>query len=227
MALLFHRSRWLLAGSLFALSLVPASAVASTPRVSVRVEGAHRTLLPAPSVQTSTRQIHKDGGSCAGTSAAGALERATHGHWSGKFFSSFNDYLITTIEGERHGGNPDYWAFWINNTFASQGICSTRLHSGDRLLFLVDNTNHQMLPLGLRTSHLARAGRSFVVSVVRFDSSGRAKAVSGAIVRGPGVRVRTDSKGHARVRFTRAGRFVLKAYKSGLVRSEVEAVRVR
>src|SRR5215212_6665083 len=53
-------------------------ALAAPADVTVRVEGAERTILPRTAVRTTAEPVGKDGtNTCAGTSALGALDRAT------------------------------------------------------------------------------------------------------------------------------------------------------
>ena len=68
-----------------ALLAAPAAAPGQAP-VTVRVEGSTATVLPRTQVTTTTTPVNKDGQpghDCTGTSAAGALERATGGSWPG------------------------------------------------------------------------------------------------------------------------------------------------
>src|SRR5262245_13970912 len=71
-----------IAGALAVMSLAAPLAHAADPSVvDVRVESLTRTLV-SRTVVTMRRAVVKDGGhSCSGTSAAGALERATGGDW--------------------------------------------------------------------------------------------------------------------------------------------------
>ena len=56
---------------------------------------------------------------CTGTSAAGALELATSGNWSGKWFRGLG-YSVETIAGEtspvrRRRPANFFWSFWLDN----------------------------------------------------------------------------------------------------------------
>src|SRR5438270_467633 len=107
-----------LTGALLVLACVaPLAAGAAGPKVSVRVEGKSRTLLDPTPAQTQSGWITKAGtprGACPATSAAGALDVATHHHWSGAYSSSLG-LAITSILGEAHTfSSPYYWSVWVN-----------------------------------------------------------------------------------------------------------------
>src|SRR5947209_10615580 len=113
---------------------MPASAAAAgSPGVYVRVEGATKTLLAQKLVKTSNASTLR-GHPCSGSSAAGALDVATHGNWSGSFSQSLNDFFISTILGETPSGD-NYWTLWVNGRSSSTGACGTQLHSGDHELW--------------------------------------------------------------------------------------------
>ncbi|MGH2886376.1 MAG: hypothetical protein ACRDPA_27375, partial [Solirubrobacteraceae bacterium] len=67
-----------------------AFAAGSGPSVSVTIKTATKTLRQT-TVHGEKGWITKGGtpkGKCSGNSAAGALDAATHGKWTGKYFSS-------------------------------------------------------------------------------------------------------------------------------------------
>lgn len=208
---------------------VPAGASAATSSVTVRVEGQSRTLVPQVAVKTTGSPVVKDGNaahSCPGSSAAGALERATAGRWSGIWFAGLG-YEVTTIRGELHSGSKDYWTLWVNNRPSSTGVCQTALHRGDRILFFVAPDKGQLFPLGIRAPRRVRVGHVATITVVRYDLKGHAKAVAGALVRRYGKVVgRTDRHGHLRLHFRRRGLQRLDAIRHGYVRTAAVNVLV-
>ena len=64
------------------------------------------------------RQGRQPGHACSGTSAAGALERATAGDWAGTWYDGVRDYSVTTIKGETPQPSPAaaYWGFYVNGS---------------------------------------------------------------------------------------------------------------
>ena len=68
-------------------------------------------------------------GKCSGDSAAGALDAATHGKWSGKYFSSLGDIEVTSIVGVKPPSS-DFWELFVNGKPASTGVCEVKLHAG-------------------------------------------------------------------------------------------------
>jgi hypothetical protein len=93
-------------------SSVPAVA-AGGAKVTVRVEGLSRTLLAPTTVKTHTGSITTGGtprGACPATSAAGALDVATHHRWGGTYNQTYRDLELTSILGETHTfTSPYYW----------------------------------------------------------------------------------------------------------------------
>jgi hypothetical protein len=117
-----------------------ALAAGSGPSVSVQVKSTTKTLLNQTGVHGEKGWITKGGaphGKCSGSSAAGALDAATHGKWTGKYYSSVGNgsIFITSILGVRPTGQNGYWAVYVNGKAASVGACSIKLHAGQKLLF--------------------------------------------------------------------------------------------
>jgi Domain of unknown function (DUF4430) len=114
-----------------------ALAAGSGPAVSVKVKTLSKTLLHATGVHGEKGSITKGKtprGTCPGSSAAGALDAATHGHWTGKYFPSLHDIFITSILGVKPKGH-DFWGLYVNGKLASVGACEIKLRSGQKLLF--------------------------------------------------------------------------------------------
>lgn len=132
------------AGTAVALACA-APALAGPANVTVRVEGESQTLVPATQVTTDTTPVLVEGShSCSGTSAGGALVKATGGDIGGKWFD-FGFQLISA-KGETHndpfGADPArYWALWINYAYSNQGMCDAELQDGDDVLLVVDCTS--------------------------------------------------------------------------------------
>lgn len=215
---------------LASLVLAPAGAWGKT--VSVRVEGANHTLVATTLVTLGTGSFDKDGNpahSCTATSAAGALEEATTGSWSGAWTDGLG-YFVSKIRGETHSGSPDFFTLWRNDRLSSTGICQTELKAGDELLFFVDRcdfdaasgacANQPVLPLEVRiASKESRAGVT-VVTVVAYTATGKAKPVAKASVLRNGVWLgKTDEKGRFRVRLRAKKTFSFTAIKRGYTRS--------
>jgi len=226
-----HRKFLALTGATLAFVLAPSGAAlaAGGTRVTVRVEGSTRALLAPTIVRTHTGSITKGGapaGVCPATSAAGALDVATHHDWRGTFFSSFNDYEIKTILGDTEGGTKSYWGIWINDVYATTGACEIKLHRGDQLLFAVDSVAHHEHPLGLTAPTSATVGHPFTVKVVSYSDAGVAKPLAGAQVSGAGVSGVTNRRGILSVSEPHAGTVVLRARRNGYIRAAPVSVRV-
>jgi hypothetical protein len=226
-----HRSSLLTAaGAAVALALTPAVAVAAgRVSVTVRVEGATTTLLAPKTVTTPSGSITKDGapsGVCPGDTAAGALDVATHHDWAGQYSATYSDYLIDSILGDTPNGKTAFWSVWVNDKYASVGVCALTLKRGDQVLFAVDSTKRYEHPLGLTAPGRATSGHAFTVKVVSYSDQGKASVLAGARVAGGGVSAVTNRKGIATIDTTRTGRVRLTATDGGHIRSAPVTVTV-
>jgi hypothetical protein len=116
-----------------------ALAASSGPAVTWQVKSLTKTLLKPTTVHGEKGWITKGGtpkGKCSGSSAAGALDAATHGKWTGKYFSSLSDIEVTSILGAKPPGS-DFWELFVNGKPASTGVCEVKLHAGQKLLFKI------------------------------------------------------------------------------------------
>lgn len=230
--------RLLLLSSTAALALAVASpALAAPADVTVRVEGADQTLVPRTALRTTTATVNKDGNAahnCTGTSAAGALDQASGGSWSGPWFDG-SGYFAETIKGETHAfPDPQYWELWINNKSSLLGLCGAELQTGDEVLLLVSRcdsapapvfcSNPPVTPLGLSAPRKVTLGAPFTVKVVDYSTTGDATPIAGATVSGGDGPATTDANGNAAVTISSAGDRTLRATASGKVRSASEAV---
>jgi hypothetical protein len=239
-----HRLRGAPAAGIAALALllmllIATAAAAAT--VTVRVEGRDATLLPATVVTTNAAAVDKDGDpthACAGESAAGALEQATGGRWSGQWFSGLG-YSVETLLGEAHAfPDPEFWSLARSNVETTTGICDTTLQNGDEVLFFVARcdvgpppdyacTNPPVRPLGLLgVPRMVSKGQAFTVQVVRYDADGTPARAAGAIVAGGGVSAVADASGTARLTLAGRGPVVLRATRDDSARSGTQTVCV-
>jgi hypothetical protein len=203
----------LVVGALFCL-LVPSSAVAAgaPASVTVRVEGLTETKVLPTLVTTTAAPVIKDGNSadsCPGTSAAGALELATKGAWSGKWFSGLG-YSVETIESESYPfTQPYFWTFWLNHKSQEVGVCGVELESGDEVLLFPECFSEKVgecpavapTPLAIEAPATANVGENVTVTVKQYNSKGEASPAVGASVGGGGAGASTDSQGHATLKF--------------------------
>ena len=129
-----------LAAGVAALVLVPVALAAVPTTVTVQVQGKSKTLLAATSVKVGSGSITKGGvaaGKCPDDTAQGALNVATHGHWTGSWYSSYNEYYITGILGVKETSKKYYWGLYVDGKAASKGACDIKLKAGDKILFKV------------------------------------------------------------------------------------------
>jgi uncharacterized protein DUF4430 len=219
----------LLGAALSAVRTTAGAAAAPSTAITVRVEGPKRTLVPATSVVLDSGTIVKDGvatDSCSGLSAAGALELATRGDWSGTWSASFSAYFLTAIDGLAFPSTgAEYWAFWVNDAPASLGICAYDPKPGDSLLFFPDcfgkSCPKNAGVLGVKAPAIAVVGRPYSASVTAYsDAKGTPSKAVGATVSGGGAQAKTAANGTATLSFTQAGRFTLKVGAPHAIRTE-------
>jgi hypothetical protein len=209
-------------------AVLAAPALGAGSKVSFRVEGATKTLLPATTVAVPTSgSITKGGtpkGSCpeAGT-AAGAFNAATHGDWTGKDFSFGIE--VNSILGESVNNRSRYWELFDNNHVANAGICDLKVKGGDQLLFASVPTRGKQYPIVLKTPSKATVGKPFEVKAFYYRGASAATTpIPG--VSFSGVKGTTNVKGVATVTATKAGKLSLVGSKLGEIRSAAAAVVV-
>lgn len=221
----------LLAGLTVALAVAPA-AHAAPANVHVRAEGATSTVVPRTAVTTTTDAVNKDGQAghdCSGTSAAGALERATGGDWGGNWFEGLG-YSVDRIRGEQSNPSGTYWTLWINYRFSDAGPCGAELQTGDDVLLYIDCFAGCPSPKPLRLTGVpARVapGATAAVKVETFQVSGSPSDTQpvpapDATVQVGGRTFATGPDGTARVTFEGSGPVAVQATKAGHVRSATE-----
>ncbi|MGO9959231.1 MAG: hypothetical protein ACLP50_25220 [Solirubrobacteraceae bacterium] len=210
-----------------AASRTPTATAAAT--VSVRIEGAVRTLLPTRSITVPSGSVTRGGapsGACRGDTVAGALNAATHGHWGGKYFIQYDDYVITSVLGDTPNPMVGYWGVWVDNRFETTGACAIQLRGGDQILFAVDSTLQHEHPLGLSGPATATAGSVFRLKVVSYSDAGRATPLGGAQVTGAGLTLVTNSRGFVSVDTHKTGTLSFDAGATGHIRAATLSVRV-
>ncbi len=219
-------------------------AAGSAPPVTVRAEGATRTLLSTRTVAVPTSgSITKGGtprGACPADSAAGALSAATHGHWNGTYYKGLG-IEVTTILGRTLDPKRAYWEFFVNDRAASKGICETKLRRGESLLFApVPSKGKAEAPIVVRAPKTVTAGKPFDVRAFVYTGKGnatkplnRARAVWSwsAVRQGAGPKL-TESRTRRRdeMRFTFSGassaHLTLVVSAKGEIRSAPIAIKV-
>jgi Domain of unknown function (DUF4430) len=115
-----------------------ALAASSGPSVTVQVKNGTKTLTNSV-VHGEKGWVRKGGtpkGKCPGSSAAGALDAATHGKWTGKYYASVGGVFVTSIDGVKPK-SPDFWNLYVNGKSSNLGVCSVKLHAGEKVLFKV------------------------------------------------------------------------------------------
>ena len=224
----------------------PSSArlAAAGPTVTVRIEGAKRTLLAATVVHTTRGWLTRGGapkGACSAASAAGALQIATAGRWSGAWESKYGDYFLTRILGDTEGGKTSYWDLLVNNVAASTGACGVKLRNGDHLVFAAVPSSGAG-DAESRSAHSAGAdrrpcGQAVQVFVIAYNAKGNPVVGRGDRARGEAgrgrprsraapIRARTNA-GHCDARRDHEpGGIVLGASKTGDARATADDVSV-
>ena len=120
--------------------LVPTAVEAFGSGVKVSIKTLTKTLLPPTKEHGEQGSVTKGGaprGKCPGNSAAGALDVATHGRWTAKWYGKYNDVFISSVLGVKPPNSKDFWEVLVNGKPASTGACEIRLRPGQRLEFKI------------------------------------------------------------------------------------------
>ncbi len=216
-----HKTKLALLGATATLGAGPAAALgSSSSTVTVRIEGASKTLL-APKAERvpGSGFITKGGtppGDCPAATAAGAFDLATGHDWSAKFYPGVQGGIfITSIFGEKPTGN-DYWTVFVDNRSSASGICKIKPHQGEQLLFAV--TNGSQKPLILKGPRRARIGKSITITAGSLGTQGFLAAAR-VHVTGSGVSATTNGRGALRIPIAHTGTLVLHADGKGFIRA--------
>jgi hypothetical protein len=211
----------LAAGALVAPTALAGSPATVTVRVLVTTgSGGYESLTPITQVTTTTAEVTKDGGSCPGTSAGGALELATKGDWEGSWSSKYNDYELISIDGksfpfEETSPANYYWSFWLNNKYEEEGICGAQLEAGDQVLFFPScyGSGCPEAPaiLSIEAPPTAEVGKPVTVTVNRYNAEDKHSPAAGVSVEGWGASTETNSEGKATLTFPGDETFTLRA----------------
>jgi len=213
------------------LTVVPlaGATTAATTTVTVRIEGTGSTLLPPTAVALRAGTVNLDGvagDSCSSLTAAGALLVATHANWKGTWSKSLHGYFITAVDGlALPATGAEYWAFWVNDAPASQGICGYRPRPGDSLLFFPDCYGKKCPPnhgvLGVKAPATVTAGHPATITVTAYsDTAGKPSPQAGATLSGGGASAKTAAGGTAQITFATPGRYLLHVSAPHTLRTE-------
>jgi hypothetical protein len=206
--------------------LACAPAFATGPAtVTVRVEGATQTLVPATGVTTTPEPVSGDGNpahSCPGSSALGALALASGGQWTGTWYESFHAWAVESVMGESHTfESGSFWDFWLDHKESFVGLCEAEPEGGSEvLLFPCPASGTCPSPLGIEAPVAANVGEPVSVKVIAYSASGTSSPVAGASVADGTGTVTTGADGRALVAFPAAGTATLVASAPETVRDE-------
>src|SRR3954470_23674732 len=228
-----------LAGGLLAsglLALAPAAAQAARS-VTVRVEGRGSTIVQQVKVTTSAnRTVGLTGHpTCSGLSALSALDAATGGDWSGRYFPGLG-YAPDTILGRPINQTNSFFGFWMDHNFSDAGLCDARPKDGSEVLLFTTPFSEPaggLLPLAVRPPASVTAGRGFRVRVVQYSKNGTATPVAGATVRfrrvagGGRPSLTSDANGYVSLKTVRGRHLLVRAVKTAHVRSELDRIDVK
>jgi hypothetical protein len=197
-----------------------ATALGAGAPITVRVEGVKRTLLPATVAHAESGSVTRAGatpGACPGKNAIGYFDSATHHRWKGSFSSSLG-VAVTSVLGENHPFTSSFfWGLWVNDKFASAGLCSLKLKPGDELLLAPAPEKGRVFPIVLKAPATAKVGQPFVVKASYFKTA-KAKALAGAKVT-DGANA-TDTHGATTVTASKPGKLTIVATEKGFIRAE-------
>ena len=215
------------AGAAIALA-APAGAAAAPTAVNLRIEGTSGTFFDGPvttdgkEITTASGGTHKCDGTNGGanptpgptpTTALDDASKTGAYTWDGRFFSSFDDFLVERIGSEVNGGPPNYpsWGVFLNSTATQAGGCQVQVRAGDEVLWAYDAFSKAGVSK-LTGPEATTTGQPTQVKVT--DAATNAP-LSGASVGG----ATTDGNGFARLTYDQPGVYRLKSERSDYVRS--------
>ncbi len=217
--------------------LIPAAASAAPVSLTLRIEGATRTLFEGP-VTTDARQVDGHDGTgthtCDGTNntafptpgptvGTAMADEADRGalSWEATWSAPYQEFFLNTIDGE----TPDfsmtstYWGLYQGGASASTGMCEVRPAAGGEILWAVTTGSEPILHLTGPSTVAAGQSAAFSVSD---ESAPPPSPIAGATVDGAS----TNAGGQATLSFASAGTYTVKAIRSGAVRSNALVVCV-
>jgi hypothetical protein len=230
--------------ALLCASASAAYAAGQPATVTVRVEGlGGETLLPQTQVATTAAPVPVEGGSCAGTSAGGALFDATHANWRARLEPEGVE--IDGIEGlnfpafNEHG--DAFWAFWLNGQLAEHGACVEEVSSGADIVFAAQciaigpncpssaTAPDHFLTEGTPSSSAVNVGEPVsltIGSIGTVTGAPEGSLPAGVTVTGGSTRVAPNAQGVATLTFSTAGIYTLQARAPDSVPSDPRTVCV-
>jgi hypothetical protein len=212
----------------------PTAATAVPTKVTVRVEGAAKTLVEG-TVTTDVRTVDGNDGTgahkCDGTNgganttsgptATSALDSAlklARLSWAAKFDASFDDFIVNRI-GPDPATSSQFWGVAVNGKSLDVGGCQKIVGAGDEVLWAYDLFNKKHV---LRATGAAKVRAKHVYTVKVVDTQHGNVPVAGAKIGGK----KTNSHGVAKLRFQTTGTKRLKATEATSVRSNELDVKV-
>jgi len=205
-----------------------AAAAGEPAAVTVRAVGSDgRSLLGLAQVTTDETPVVKDGDpehSCAGTSAAGALQLASKGEWGGGWSEGFG-YGVETIAGvSLPSSGQNRWEFWLNDQPVppGTGVCGAGLHAGDSVLFFAQCVSKEAgvcppVPpgvLAIEAPTTVEAKQPVTVTVLSYPNAGGTPVpAQGVTVAGGGDLgvPPTDAQGQTTLTFAGDGNYTIEA----------------
>ena len=134
---------------------------------------------------------------------------------------------LVSLFGERYPfTSTHYWGFWVNNKYASAGICSQTLRKGDQLLFAPAPDKGNVFPTAIRVPKTARARHAFKLQVVYYNLAGKPRPLAKALVSDGKHTAVATATGIVTVHPANAGTYHFTASERGYIRSAPVSVKV-
>jgi hypothetical protein len=211
-------------------ALATTALATAAPSVSVRVEGAQRTVFNAVTSAGAATITDSDGAThamsgnpiCALDSAAqlGAFPYVAENGSLGLYVSSINAELPVA--------SPPYpgWLFRVNGARVDVGADQVALHSGDSVLWYYGTWDASPTVAAVPAAAVA-VGSSATIVAEQLDPNGVASPLPGATVHVGSVVATSDAEGKVVVPMTKYGNFGVRVEKDGCIRSALAMVHVR
>jgi hypothetical protein len=208
--------------SLGAMVTAPSALAAGhSPKVNIRVEGLTKTLIAAEQIQTKSGTVTRTGHPIVGTTALGALNTATEGHWAGSWSAQYSEWSVIGILGESHAFSSKYfWAVYGNHTEASAGAGEVNLKAGDKIVYAVlPDKDYDETLLGATAPATATVHKAFKLKLVDYNAKGKPVPLKGATLKFDGKSIKVHGS-TATITPKRHGTLTIRVSKAGYVRTE-------
>jgi hypothetical protein len=202
----------------------------AAPSVSVRVEGAQRTLFDAVTSagETTITDSDSDTHLMSGNPMCALDAAASLGAFPYVVQSSAYGLYVSSVNAELPVASPPYpgWLFRVNGARVDIGADQVALHSGDKVLWYYGVYDASPTVAAVPASAVA-VGSSAVIVAEQLDPNGVASPLPGARVYVGSFVATSDAEGKVSVPMAKCSDFGVRVEKDGYIRSALAMIHAR